>query len=237
VIGVVAPVEPARLGTVWRLDAVAVPAAYVAGVQRAGGRALLLPPDPDAGGALDGLDALLLIGGADVDPAAYGAARDPATGPSQPERDRFERRLVGEALARDLPLLAICRGAQVVNVAAGGTLIQHLPDLLEARGAAEPDRHRRVAGALDERTAHPVALEPGSLAARSCGGTATVGRSHHHQAIDALGDGWVVSGRDPEDGTVEAIERPDRRFCLGVQWHPEADPATPLFAALAAAAR
>jgi putative glutamine amidotransferase len=236
-IGLTAATETARYGA-WEQPTALLPQDYVSAVRRAGGRPVLLVPDEDPAAALDDLDALVLTGGADLDPATYGAPRDPATGPAQPERDAFERALTRDAIDRDLPLLAICRGVQIAAVAAGGTLHQHLPDLLAARGDAAPERHRRHAGTLDARNAHPVELVPGSLAARACeGATRTTVRSHHHQAVAEAGDGWTVTGRSPDDGVIEAIERPDRRFCLGVQWHPEGDPATTLFAALVAAAR
>lgn len=120
---------------------------------------------------------------------------------------------------------------QVVNVAGGGTLLQHLPEVLGS------ERHRRIPGTLDERNAHGVRLEPGSLAARAAGGELVSVRSHHHQAVDRVAPGWRVSGHADDDELAEAIERPDRRFCLAVQWHPEGDPDSGVIAALVAAAR
>ncbi|WP_320669734.1 gamma-glutamyl-gamma-aminobutyrate hydrolase family protein [Patulibacter defluvii] len=233
VIGVTAAHEPIRHGVAWQQPAHFTPANYVDGLQRAGARVLLLPVDPrdtaDPGPLLDGLDGLVLTGGIDLDPDSYGAERDPRTDPGDRERDAFELALARAAEQRDLPLLAICRGMQIVNAADGGTLIQHLPDVVAS------DEHRRVPGTLDERNAHPVALVPGSLAARASGAESVAVRSHHHQALDRVADGWTVTGR-AEDDVIEAIERPGRRFCLAVQWHPEGDPATRLFDALVRAA-
>lgn len=235
-IGISCARETVAHGGSWRQPVDYVPTAYVVAVQRAGGRALLLPTDDGAAGddataLLRGLDGLLLIGGIDLSPESYGAERHPATAGDSPERDRFEIALVRAAEAQDLPLLAICRGMQVANVAGGGTLLQHLPEVLGS------ERHRRVAGTLDERNAHEVRLESGSLAARAAGGERAAVRSHHHQAVDRIAPGWRVTGHADDDELVEAIERPDRRFCLAVQWHPEGDPDSGVIAALVDAAR
>jgi len=171
----------------------------------------------------------MLAGGADMDPATYAAAAHPETVGTAPERDRFEIALLGAALARDLPVLAICRGMQVMNVALGGTLHQHLP---ESHGHHE---HRRVRGTFDGAD-HDVVLEEGSLAARAAGEQVHATKSHHHQGVDRVGAGLRVSGRSEFDSLPEAIELPDRRFALGVQWHPEADEASRLIAALVAEA-
>lgn len=235
VIGVSCAHETIAHGGAWHQAADFVPAAYVVAVQRAGGRAVLLPVDPvDADRpeeALRSLDGLVLTGGADVSPDSYGAARHPATTGDTPERDRFEAALALAAQADDLPLLAICRGMQVVAAAGGGTLDQHLPETLGT------DAHRRVPGTLDERNAHDVDLVPGSLAARAAGTDVATVRSHHHQAVDRLPDGWTVTGRATADGLTEAMERADRAFCLAVQWHPEGDPRSAVIAALVQAAR
>jgi putative glutamine amidotransferase len=199
-------------------------------VQAAGGLAFLLPPDDEAAEhpaeLLDRLDGLMLAGGRDVDPLSYGARPDPETGEPSPERDRFELALATAALDRDLPLLGVCRGMQMLNVACGGTLVQHLEGELCAR-------HRHTPGVFSD---HDVVLEPGSLAARAAGGERVAVRSHHHQALGELGEGLVATGRSPEDGIVEAVELPAKRFALGVLWHPEEDAASGVIGTLVRAA-
>jgi putative glutamine amidotransferase len=231
-IGITMLVERARWG-VWDQPALLVPRQYPDAVQRAGGRALLLAPDPqdtrEPDRLLDLLDGVMLTGGADVDPSSYGAEAHPQTSGTSPERDAFELALAAGALERDLPLLGVCRGMQLMNVARGGTLHQHLPDVLGH------EEHRRVSGSFDGAD-HDVALEPGSLAARAAGEEHHATKSHHHQGVDRVGEGLAVTGRAP-DGLVEALELPGRRFALGVQWHPEADEASRLIAALVAEAR
>lgn len=232
-IGICTSFERARFGA-WDELAALTPAAYVAAVQRAGGLALLLPPDAQLetapGEVLDLLDGLILAGGVDVDPSFYGQEADPHTLGTVPERDRFEIALAQTALERDLPLLGICRGMQVLNVALGGTLHQHLPDRIGT------EEHRRHVGTF-AGNAHQVRLTPGSLAARTAGETQHRVCSHHHQAIDALGAGLVVTGWAEGDDLPEAIEHPDRRFTLGVQWHPEGDEASRVIANFVAASR
>jgi putative glutamine amidotransferase len=228
VIGICTAIEHARW-SVWDQEAMLTPRSYVDAVQRAGGLAVLLPPDdlltvaPDE--VLDLIDGLVLAGGADVDPISYGAARHAETLDSDPVRDGFEIALASRALERDLPLLAICRGMQIMNVAAGGTLLQHLPDRYGHHD------HRRALGTFDGAD-HDVRLEPGSLAARAAGEERHATKSHHHQGIDRVGEGLRVTGWSVMDDLPEAIEVPGRRFVLGVQWHPEADPASGLVAAL-----
>ncbi|MBA2645039.1 MAG: gamma-glutamyl-gamma-aminobutyrate hydrolase family protein [Solirubrobacterales bacterium] len=217
VIGVCAAVEEASWG-VWRAVCNLTPLNYSREIQRAGGIAILLPPDdrmeeaPD--GLLDLIDGLMLAGGSDVDAGSYGAAPHPETRGTRPERDRLELALARRALDRDMPLLAICRGMQVLNVALGGTLVQHLPETLDH------DRHRETPGSFTE---HTIRLERGSLAARAGGGDSTSGKSHHHQGVDVLGEALVATGWSESDGLVEAVELPERRFALGVLWHPEED--------------
>ncbi len=216
-IGIATPVERAAWGP-WDKEVVLLARDYVHAVQRAGGLAVLLPPDaravadPDL--LLDRVDALVLAGGTDVDPGSYGAAPHPETGPTRPERDAFELALARRAVERDLPLLAICRGMQVVNVAFGGTLEQHLPDRL---GTAHGD----PVGGLS--ATHDVDVAPGSRLAEACGGAARLERvtSHHHQGIAAVGEGLSAVGWSP-DGLVEAVEADDGRWLVAVQWHPEA---------------
>ncbi|HVL94952.1 MAG TPA: gamma-glutamyl-gamma-aminobutyrate hydrolase family protein [Solirubrobacteraceae bacterium] len=213
--------------SVWNEDVVFVPRHYVRAVQRAGGAPLVLPPDdvwtadPDA--VLDGLDGLILCGGTDVAPAAYGAEPHPRTDAPDVERDGFEIALARRALERDIPVLGVCRGMQLMNVAAGGTLVRHLPDRLGS------DLHRHTPGSFAD---HPVALEEGSLAARAAGDTLHPTKSHHHQGIDRVGEGFEVTGWSVDDRVPEAIEAPERRFALGVQWHPEVDEGSRIIAAL-----
>ncbi|MEU6234101.1 gamma-glutamyl-gamma-aminobutyrate hydrolase family protein [Kitasatospora sp. NPDC047058] len=207
---------------VWRQRASLVPQTYVDAVSRAGGTPVLLPPQPGgAGRLLDVLDGLVLAGGPDIDPARYGAAADPRTGPPHPARDDWELTLLRGALDRDLPLLGVCRGMQLLNVALGGTLVQHLPDRSHQIVPAGFVRHR-------------VDVAGGSRAGAVLGPSAEVS-CYHHQAVDRLGDGLHATAHSA-DGTVEALELPGRRFALAVQWHPETDPDDPrLFHALVTA--
>lgn len=230
VIGICTALERARWG-MWDQEAVLLPRSYVKAVQRAGGLVLMLAPDEllveDPAEALDLLDGLLLAGGADIDPASYGEPAHPETLDTVPERDRFEIALVRGAVERDLPVLGICRGMQLINVAYGGTLLQHLP---ERFGHHE---HLRVAGTFDGAD-HDVDLVEGTLAARAAGETRHATKSHHHQGVDRLGEGLQISGSSAIDGLPEAIEMPDKSFVLGVQWHPEADDASHVVAELVA---
>jgi putative glutamine amidotransferase len=233
VVGICTSLEVASFGA-WKEAAALTPFGYVRAVQRAGGQAVLLPPDEhavsDPDEVLDLVDGLVLAGGVDVDPSTYGAERHPATRGSVLERDRFEMALARRAMARDLPLLGICRGMQVLNVSLGGTLQQHVPDVVGT------DRHRLNVGTF-EGNDHVVELDEGTLAARAAGETSHRALSHHHQALDRVAGGLVVTGRDAEDGLVEAVESPDHRFVLGVQWHPEADEASRVIGALVDEAR
>jgi putative glutamine amidotransferase len=219
VIGICPGQERARW-SVWNQQTVLVPRSYVAAVQRAGGLAVILAPDDalvaDPAQALELIDAVLLTGGADIDPSSYGETRHAETVETTPERDRFEIALTRGAIARDLPLLGICRGMQLLNVARGGTLLQHLPERLGH------EEHRRVPGSFDGSD-HDVELVAGSLAARVAGETQHAIKSHHHQGVDRVGEGLLVTGRALDDGLPETIELPGTRFVLGVQWHPEAD--------------
>src|SRR5829696_3765171 len=231
-IGLCTALERARW-TVWDREAFLLSRAYVDALQDGGAIALMLPPDswvaehPDD--VLEGLDGLMLAGGADIDPSSYGDTRHPKTTNTRPDRDHAEIALALRALERDMPVLGICRGMQLINVARGGTLIQHLPDDL---GHTD---HRRALGSFDNAD-HDVRLAPGSLAARACGELVHATKSHHHQGVDRLGDGLVASGWSVLDDLVEAIEVPAARWALGVQWHPEVDPASRVVAALVAAA-
>jgi putative glutamine amidotransferase len=189
---------------------------YVRSVELSDAVPLVLPAlrAEDAAAVLDRLDGLLLSGGIDVDPALYGRARHPKLGRVDRRRDEFELALTREALARDLPLLAICRGHQVLNVATGGSLVQDIPS--ELKGAVTHDAPGRRT-----RRSHTVDVEAGSRLAAILGAGAHSVNSFHHQAIDTLGKGLVVSARSPKDGVIEGVELPGRSFVLGVQWHPE----------------
>jgi putative glutamine amidotransferase len=232
VIGICTALERATW-SVWDQRAVLLPSNYVEAVQRAGGFAVLLPPDPQLverpEEALDAIDGLMLAGGADIDPGAYGQPAHAETVDTVPERDACEIALARAAIERDLPLLGICRGMQLINVALGGTLEQHLPDRF---GHGD---HRRAIGSFDGAD-HDVTVVAGTLAARVVGADRHPTKSHHHQGVDELGEGLRVSGISTLDELVEAIELPDRRFVLGVQWHPEADAGSPVVGALVQAA-
>lgn len=225
--------EPARW-SVWDMPAALVPMNYIEHLQRAGAVAMMIPPDPALVDrpetVLDRLDGLLLVGGVDVDAACYGDEPHPESDPPIPLRDATELALVRAAVARGVPVLGICRGAQVINVAAGGTLSQHLPEEL---GTTE---HRRAIGVFIGNE-HEVEAEPGTRAFAAMGGPTGLVASHHHQAIDRVGDGLRVSARADGDGVAEAVEGTGPGWLLGVQWHPEADPDSGVIAALVDAAR
>jgi putative glutamine amidotransferase len=221
VVGITTELVAARYRE-WELESALVPADYVRAVEEAGGRPLLVPPSTAAvEETLDALHALVFSGGTDVDPALYGQPPHPETNGVARARDDAELALLRAALERDLPVLAICRGSQVLNVARGGELVQHLPDVV---GHA---RHRHLGGAFGE---HTVAVEPGTRLGELVGDAATV-KSHHHQGFGLLGEGLRPAAY-ADDGTLEAIEDAGRRFALGVLWHPEADDDRRLFEAL-----
>ncbi|OLT14447.1 hypothetical protein BJF78_18935 [Pseudonocardia sp. CNS-139] len=211
VVGITAYRERVAYG-VWDQHVAMVPGTYPDAVVAAGGVPVLLPAAPGVEAAVDRIDALVLAGGPDVDPARYGAAPHPATGAPRPERDAAETATLHRALARGIPVLGVCRGAQVLNVALGGTLVQHVPDAVGHTG------HNPSPGVFAPTT---VALTPGSRVAAALGTAATV-LCHHHQALDRLADGLTVTGR-AADGLVEAVELAGHPFVVGVQWHPEED--------------
>ena len=232
VIGICTALERARW-SVWDMQAALLSYAYVEAVQRAGGIALMLPPDEqlcsEPQQAIELIDALMLAGGADIDPSSYEQPSHPKTVDTVTERDAFEIALASAAIEADLPVLGICRGMQLINVARGGTLVQHLPELLGH------EEHRRVLGSF-EGAEHDVMLTQGSLAAAATGELVHATKSHHHQGVDRLGEGLIVSGISTLDELPEAIELPGKRFVLGVQWHPEADEESPVVGALVVAA-
>ena len=221
--------------SVWNQRAALTPYGYIAAIHRAGGLAVMIPPDPeferDPDQVLDLIDGLILAGGNDIDPSAYGAEPHPETNGTVPERDQSELALVRRAWERDMPVLGICRGMQLLNVSRGGTLLQHLPDEV---GHAD---HRINPGSFDGAD-HDVELDPESLAARAAGEEVHVTKSHHHQGVDVVGEGLRVTGHSAlGDELPEAVEAPDRRFVLGVQWHPEADETSTVIGALVQQAR
>jgi putative glutamine amidotransferase len=221
IIGITSYAEDARWG-VWEAPAALIPLAYVDAIEAAGGRPLIVPPCPEAvEETLDALDALLFSGGADLDPASYGAEAHPTTNDVRPERDGAELALLEAALARDMPVLAVCRGSQVLNVARGGDLVQHLPEVVGHEG------HKQSPGVFAD---HDVEVLPDTKLHGVIGDHAPV-KSHHHQGYGRLGAGLCESAR-ADDGTVEAIEDPSRRFALGVLWHPEEGEDAALFRAL-----
>ncbi|EPJ41679.1 putative glutamine amidotransferase [Streptomyces afghaniensis 772] len=206
-IGVSTYLEAGARWGVWELEAALLPVGYPRLVQRAGGLAAMLPPDDPAyaAAAVARLDGLVIAGGPDVEPVRYGAEPHPRTGPPARERDAWELALIDAALTARVPLLGICRGMQLLNVALGGTLVQHL------------DGHAEVVGVFGNHAVKPV---PGSLYAGVVPEETSV-PSYHHQAVDRLGEGLMPSAY-AEDGTVEALELPSGEgWVLGVQWHPE----------------
>jgi putative glutamine amidotransferase len=217
-IGVCAAIEPASFG-VWKDEpAILLPLSYSRAIHGAGGMMAMLPPDrraaEDPDELLDRIDALVLGGGADIDPESQGIEAHPETVGTNPDRDSFEIALALGALERGMPLLSVCRGMQVLNVACGGSLDQHIPERLGH------DIHRPVPGSWAE---HDVRLQPGSLAASAAGTDSLTVKSHHHQGIDRIADNLTASAWATDDESVEAIESKDGGFALGVLWHPEED--------------
>ena len=225
-IGITTYAEEARWG-VWELPAALIPLSYVQALERAGGRPLLVPPSSDGvEETLDVLDGLLLSGGCDLDPRSYGADAHPETTGTQPDRDRAELALLEAALARDMPVLAVCRGSQVLNVARGGDLVQHLPEVVG------DEKHKHTPGTFAD---HDVELDPASRVGAMLGDRAPV-KSHHHQGYGRVGAGLRETAW-AEDGTVEGLEDPTKRFAVGVLWHPEEGEDAALFEILVEEAR
>jgi putative glutamine amidotransferase len=228
VIGVSAAFERAAW-TVWADVEVNVSQrTYSERIDGAGGLPVLLPTSGagtgDPGAVLELLDALVLSGGADIDPSSYGAPPDPRTQGARAERDLFEIGLARAAVERDLPVLGVCRGFEILNVALGGTLVQHLDDA---------ELHLHTPGRFSD---HDVRLDPGSLAARAAGAERISVRSHHHQGVGRLGDGLVASGWAEPGDVIEAIELPGRRWALGILWHTEEEETSAVLGSLVAAA-
>ena len=218
VVGITTYVTPAKFGS-WELEAALVPAQYVQAVEQAGGRPLLVPPSEDGlEETLEALDGLIFSGGSDLEPKTYGHEAHAETSGIVRERDEAELALLSAALVRDMPVLAICRGSQVLNVALGGDLVQHLPEVVG------DEKHMHTPGMFAE---HDVEVEPGTRIGELLGDRAPV-KSHHHQGFGRLGAGLVTAAHS-EDGTIEAVEDPSRRFALGVLWHPEAGEDLKLF--------
>ena len=226
VVGITTYVTPAKWGH-WELEAALVPAQYVQAVERAGGRPLLVPPS-EAGldETLDAVDGLIFSGGSDLEPETYGQQAHTETSGVVRERDEAELALLSAALERDMPVLAICRGSQVLNVALGGDLVQHLPEVVG------DEKHKRAPGVFAD---HDVEIEPGTRIGELLGDRTPV-KSHHHQGLGRLGEGLVTVAH-ADDGTIEAVEDPSRRFALGVLWHPEAGEDLKLFEELVREAR
>ncbi len=227
VIGITAYAEAEVRWGAWDQPAVLIPLAYVRQVEEAGGRALLVPPSEDGvEETLGALDGIVFSGGADLEPSVYGQEPHPATTGTRPDRDGGELALLRAALECDLPVLAVCRGSQLLNVVRGGDLVQHLPDVVG------DEKHKHTPGVFAD---HDVEVKPDSRLGGLLGDRAPV-KSHHHQGFGRVGEG-LVEVAWAEDGTLEALEDPDRRFAIGVLWHPEAGSDAALFRALVEEAR
>jgi putative glutamine amidotransferase len=225
-IGITSYAEEVQMG-VWTENAAVVPLAYVRAVEHAGGRPLVVPPTEEGvEETLDALHGVIFSGGGDLDPELYDAEPHGETDDPKPRRDQAEMRMLEAALARDMPVLAICRGSQLLNVARGGDLVQHLPE------AVGHERHRHEPGAYSD---HDVQVAGNSRLGGLLGEHAPV-KSHHHQGMGRIGEGLrEVAWAD--DGVVEGLEDPSKRFALGVLWHPEEGEDFELFKGLVEEAR
>ena len=227
VIGITAYAEPSVRWGVWDVPAAVIPLAYVRQIEAAGGRPLLVPPSEEGvEETLAALDGILFSGGSDIDPSEYGQEAHAETVGTRPDRDSAELTLLEAALERDMPVLAVCRGSQVLNVARGGDLVQHLPDVVG------DGKHKHTPGVFAD---HEVDVSAGSRLGRLLGDRAPV-KSHHHQGFGRVGDGLVAAAW-AEDGIPEALEDPEKRFAVGVLWHPEEGEDAALFRALVDEAR
>jgi gamma-glutamyl-gamma-aminobutyrate hydrolase PuuD len=225
VIGITCFIKDAAYGN-WKRNAAILPSAYISMVTKAGGVPLIIPPAGDMTILLGSIDGLIVSGGPDISPASYNEEPGSMTTEFYPEQDYSEMGLIKEALHRDMPLLGICRGMQILSVAHGGGMHQHLDTTPGFEG------HGGFAG---ESTEHGVIVEENSLLASIMGNSFTV-NSLHHQGVSDAG-GMTISARAEHDGLIEGVEREDKRFCIGVQWHPERKGHDLLFSALVEAAR
>ncbi|MFC9553688.1 gamma-glutamyl-gamma-aminobutyrate hydrolase family protein [Rhodococcus sp. NPDC056960] len=225
-VGIVVGVEHGDFGMWTNIPTAMLPTTYIDAVRRTGAIPLLFPADdalaenPDQ--VLDLVDAVILAGGRDIGPKIYDQTPHTATAEPDLARDRVELAVARRALDLDVPILGICRGMQMLNIACGGTLDQHLPDSLAH------DEHAAHDGVFGK---HEVTLVPDTVAAWAYQSDAATVHSAHHQGVGRLGDGLTVSARSVPDAVIEAIESPEHSFALGVLWHPEQDPMTPLFRA------
>jgi putative glutamine amidotransferase len=214
-IAVAGQVLPSGDVSSWKADSVAIPGPYVRALHRAGGQEAILSPRPlsdgEAASVLDRFDGLLLVGGGDIDPSHYGENPVPECYGIDSEADVFEMHLARTAIDRGMPMLAICRGFQILNVATGGSLDQHITGREGLVGHGVPGERSET---------HDVRVEPGTWTAKAMGTESASVSSSHHQAVARLGDGLAVSGRAP-DGIVEAVEHPEGSWVVAVQWHPE----------------
>jgi len=227
VIGITAYAEPSARWGPWELPAALVPLAYVRAIEEAGGRPLLVPPsEHGVEETVAALDGILFSGGSDLDPELYSQPAHPETSGVRAERDRGELALLTAALERDLPVLAVCRGSQMLNVARGGDLVQHLPEVVG------DEKHKHTPGVFAD---HEVDVKPESRVGSLLGERAPV-KSHHHQGFGRVGEGLVETAW-AEDGTLEAVEDPTKRFAVGVLWHPEEGEDRALLEALVEEAR